>query len=66
MKNKTTQRQYDILREKIQSLLEEIADMGIRYNQAPISQTSLIIIPNPRTTPTTVTKLTPKAGEEAS
>ena len=39
--------------------------MGIRYNQAPISQTSLITIPNHGTTSTTVTKPTPKTGEEA-
>ena len=39
--------------------------MGIRYNQAPISQTSLITIPNHGTTSTTFKKPTPKSGEEA-
>ena len=46
LKNQTPERQYDILKEKIQSLFEEAAEMSIRFNQKPLSQTLLINIPS--------------------
>ena len=35
------QRQYNILKEKIQSLFEEVAEMSIRDNQAPLAKPHL-------------------------
>ena len=59
MKNQTPQRQYKILKEKIQAVTEEIEEMGIRYNQAPVNQTALITIPNHGTSSTPNTRLNP-------
>ena len=41
LKNQTPQCQYNILKEKIQSLFEEVAEMSIRDNQAPLAKPHL-------------------------
>ena len=65
LKNQTPKRQYDILKEKIQSLVKEAAEMSIRYNQTPLSQNSLITIPSSVAPSVHVTRLAPTAKEEA-
>ena len=65
LKNQTPQHQYNILSEKIQSLFEEVAEMNIRYNEAPLGQTSLITVPNSVTTSAPVTKLNPTSKRES-
>ena len=65
LKNQTPERQYFILKEKIQSLFEEAAEMSIRFNQTPLSQTSLITIPSSVAPSIPVIPLAPIAKEEA-
>ena len=65
LKNQTPEHQYDILKEKIQNLFEEAAEMSIRYNQTPLSQTSLITIPSSVAPSVPVIRLAPTAKEEA-
>ena len=65
LKNQTPERQYDILKEKIQRLFEEAAEMSIRFNQTPLSQTSLIAIPSSVAPSIAVIPLASTAKEEA-
>ena len=64
LKNQTPERQYFILKEKIQSLFEEATEMSIRFNQTPLSQTSLITIPSSLAPSKPVIPPDPTAKEE--
>ena len=47
LKNQNPEQQFEILKNKIQQLHEEAHRMSVRFNSTPVSQTSLITIPNP-------------------
>ena len=68
LKNRTPKKQFEILKDKIQSLYEEAQEMSVRFNSPTVSQTSLISIPNPSVTnrPIKPNISTPEEMEEMS